>query len=195
MVERIHLVVANDDVRCAHCGRTLLTGERPAVFCAPGRDACLVCELCRPGVGRGGVVGSRMGTFGPAIGGGGSVARLVRSSREGMTEPRPISAPPVADIVIRAEEIETHGVRRLESHLRTLILRGNRVIVVELPYGDRLDASLAGMLLRVQRSLNWRNGRLMVIASDEARRTLDFMGLSESLELIDPHQPQGSRDR
>jgi hypothetical protein len=53
MVERIHLVVANDDVRCAHCGRTLLTGERPAVFCAPGRDACLVCELCRPGAGRG----------------------------------------------------------------------------------------------------------------------------------------------
>jgi anti-anti-sigma regulatory factor len=112
-----------------------------------------------------------------------------------MTEPRPISAPPAADIVIRAEEIERHGVRRLESRLRELILRGNRVIVVELPYGDGLDASLAGMLLRVQRSLNWRNGRLTVIAPDEARRTLDFMGLSESLELIDPHQPQGWRDR
>jgi hypothetical protein len=53
MVERIHLVVANDDVRCAHCGRTMLTGERPAVFCAPGREACLVCELCRLSVDRG----------------------------------------------------------------------------------------------------------------------------------------------
>jgi hypothetical protein len=53
MVERIHLVVANDDIRCGRCGRTLLTGERPTVFCAPDREACLVCELCRPGVDRG----------------------------------------------------------------------------------------------------------------------------------------------
>ena len=112
-----------------------------------------------------------------------------------MTEPRPISAPPVADVVIRAGEIEPEGARQLEGHLRELILRGNRVIVVELPYGEGFDASLAGMLLRVQRSLNWRNGRLTVIAPEEARRTLDFMGLSESLELIDPDQFQASRER
>jgi hypothetical protein len=52
MVERTHLLVAHDDVRCARCGRTLLTGERPAIFCPPGRGACLVCELCRANVSR-----------------------------------------------------------------------------------------------------------------------------------------------
>ena len=52
MVERTYLLVAHDNVRCAHCGRTLLTGERAAAFCSPGHDACLVCELCRPGVSR-----------------------------------------------------------------------------------------------------------------------------------------------
>jgi anti-anti-sigma regulatory factor len=103
-----------------------------------------------------------------------------------MTGPRPISGPPVVDVVIRAEEMESQGARRLESHLRELILRGTRVIVVELPDGGSLDASFAGVLLRVQRSLSWRNGRLTVIAPEEARRTLDFMGLAESLELLDP---------
>ena len=52
MVERTHLLVAHDDVRCARCGRTLLTGERAAVFCPPGRDACVLCELCSSGVSR-----------------------------------------------------------------------------------------------------------------------------------------------
>jgi hypothetical protein len=106
-----------------------------------------------------------------------------------MTEPRAVSAPPVADVVIRAEETEPQGMRRLESHLRELIFRGNRVIVVELPDGGRLDASVAGVLLRVQRSLSWRNGRLKVVASGEARRMLDFMGVAESFELVDPARP------
>jgi anti-anti-sigma regulatory factor len=106
-----------------------------------------------------------------------------------MIGPRPINAPPVADVVVPAEQIESHGMRRLESHLRELILRGNRVIVVELPNGGGLDASFAGVLLRVQRSLSWRNGRLRVIAPEEVRRTLDFMGLAESFELVDPHEP------
>ena len=53
MVDRTQLLVVHDDVRCTRCGRTLLTGERAAVFYASGAHACLVCELCRPGVGRG----------------------------------------------------------------------------------------------------------------------------------------------
>jgi hypothetical protein len=95
----------------------------------------------------------------------------------------------VADIVIHAEQIEPQGVRRLERHLRELILGGNRVIVVELPDGGKLDPSLAAALLRIQRSLSWRNGRLTVIAPEEARRTLDFMGLADSFELVDPERP------
>jgi hypothetical protein len=53
MVERTQLLVVHDDVCCARCGRRLLTGERAAFFCPPGREACVVCELCRPGVSRG----------------------------------------------------------------------------------------------------------------------------------------------
>jgi hypothetical protein len=54
MVERTHLLVAHDDVCCARCGRTLLTGERAAFFCASDQEAHLVCELCRPGLTRNG---------------------------------------------------------------------------------------------------------------------------------------------
>jgi hypothetical protein len=58
----------------------------------------------------------------------------------------------VPNILIRADEIDPQAVRETESRLRDLILRGNRVIVVELPDVDRLDASPAGMLLRSQRA-------------------------------------------
>jgi anti-anti-sigma regulatory factor len=102
-----------------------------------------------------------------------------------MSEPSVLGDPPVADVLIRAEEIEPQAIRQIEGRLRDLILSGIRVIVVELPDGASLDASLAGMLLRVQRSVSWRNGRLIVVAPEEARKTLDFMGLTESLELVD----------
>lgn len=111
-----------------------------------------------------------------------------------MSDPGVIGTPPVADILVRAAEIEPQAVRQIESRLRDLILRGNRVIVVELPRGGSLDASLAGVLLRVQRSLSWRNGRLIVVVPEEARRTLDFMGLTESFELVDAEQRHGTRE-
>jgi anti-anti-sigma regulatory factor len=95
----------------------------------------------------------------------------------------------VADIRIPANEIDPQVVRQIEGRLRDLILRGNRVIEVELEDIGSLNPSLVAMLLRVQRRLTWRNGRLLVVASEETRRTLDRMGLAESLEVVDPrHQ-------
>ena len=35
-----------DDVQCEVCGRTILKGERPETFLAPGGARRLVCELC-----------------------------------------------------------------------------------------------------------------------------------------------------
>ena len=52
MVERTHLLVAHEDVRCALCDRTLLTGERAAFFTAPAQGTRLICELCAPRVRR-----------------------------------------------------------------------------------------------------------------------------------------------
>jgi len=48
MVECTHLLVAHEDVPCAFCGRTLLTGERATFYLPPGEEKCLVCELCIP---------------------------------------------------------------------------------------------------------------------------------------------------
>lgn len=105
-----------------------------------------------------------------------------------MSDPGPIGDPQVAEVLIGAEEIEPHTVRQIESPLRDLILQGNRVIVIELPDASQLDASLAGMLLRVQRSISWRHGQLIVVAPEAVRRMLDFMGLTESFELVDTYR-------
>lgn len=91
----------------------------------------------------------------------------------------------MADIRIPANEIDPQVVRQIEGRLRDLILRGSRVIEVELQDIGSLNPSLVAMLLRVQRRLTWRNGRLLVVASEETRRTLDRMGLAESLEVVD----------
>jgi hypothetical protein len=93
-----------------------------------------------------------------------------------------------AHILIHADQIEPQAVREIETRVRELILRGHRVIVVELPDWGGLDASVAGMLLRAQRSVSWRNGRLIVVAPEQARRTLDFMGLTDAFELIGTHR-------
>jgi hypothetical protein len=91
----------------------------------------------------------------------------------------------MADLRIPANDIDPQVVRQIEGRLRDLVLDGNRVIEVELVGVGGLHPSLAAMLLRVQRSLSWRNGRLIVVASEETRATLDRMGLAESFELLD----------
>ena len=44
MVKELRTV--QDDVQCEVCGRTILKGERPETFLAPGGARHLVCELC-----------------------------------------------------------------------------------------------------------------------------------------------------
>src|SRR5918996_1661698 len=46
MVKELRTV--QDDVQCEICGRTILKGERPETFLAPGGTRRLVCELCWP---------------------------------------------------------------------------------------------------------------------------------------------------
>jgi hypothetical protein len=46
MVKELRTV--QDDVQCEVCGRTILKGERPETFLAPGGTRRLVCELCWP---------------------------------------------------------------------------------------------------------------------------------------------------
>jgi hypothetical protein len=96
-----------------------------------------------------------------------------------------VTASSVADMRIPANGIDPQVVRQIEGRLRDLVLGGNRVIEVELIGIGGLHPSLAAMLLRVQRSLSWRNGRLIVVASEDTRATLERMGLSESFELVD----------
>jgi elongation factor G len=42
------LKTVQDDLACAICGRTILKGERPETYLAPGGARQLVCELCMP---------------------------------------------------------------------------------------------------------------------------------------------------
>ena len=44
MVKELRTV--QDDVQCEVCGRTILKGERPETYLAPGGTRRLVCELC-----------------------------------------------------------------------------------------------------------------------------------------------------
>jgi hypothetical protein len=44
MVKELRTV--QDDVQCEVCGRTILKGERPETYLAPGGSRRLVCELC-----------------------------------------------------------------------------------------------------------------------------------------------------
>jgi hypothetical protein len=94
------------------------------------------------------------------------------------------SWPPTPDAVIDVREVGSSTARELERKLRDLILRGSSVVVVELPDDADLAAPLAGALLRAQRSLSWRNGRLVVVAPASVRDELAFMGLGEALDLI-----------
>jgi anti-anti-sigma regulatory factor len=80
------------------------------------------------------------------------------------------------------------GARELERRLRDVVLGGKRTIIVELSRVDDLSSSLVGVLIRTQRSLNWRNGRLLIACESEDIRH-QLADLNDLFEFVD-ERPQ-----
>ena len=82
--------------------------------------------------------------------------------------------------------IDVDVARELERRVRDLAMSGKRTIVVDLTALDELSPSLLGALIRAQRSLSWRNGRMpLVCDSSHVRRRLTFVGLPHLFDLVD----------
>jgi anti-anti-sigma factor len=79
-------------------------------------------------------------------------------------------------------EIET--ARELEQRLRDVVLGGKSTVIVDLSGVAELGSSLVGVLIRTQRSLNWRNGRLL-IACESAAIQHQLADLSDIFEFVD----------
>jgi anti-anti-sigma regulatory factor len=74
--------------------------------------------------------------------------------------------------------------RELERRLRDVVLGGKRTVIVELSKIDELGSSLVGVLVRIQRSLNWRNGRLLIACESETIRH-QLADLNDLFEFVD----------
>jgi len=73
--------------------------------------------------------------------------------------------------------VEVDSARQLEQRLRDVVLGGKRTVVVDLTELTELTSSLVGALIRTQRSLDWRGGRLLVGCESAAiRRQLADLG-------------------
>jgi anti-anti-sigma factor len=85
--------------------------------------------------------------------------------------------------------IDIDDARELEHRLRDVVLGGKRTIIVELSKVDDLGSSLVGVLIRIQRSLNWRNGRLLIACESQAIRH-QLADLNDLFEFVDerPHR-------
>ena len=66
---------------------------------------------------------------------------------------------------------------------------GKRTVIVELSKIDELGSSLVGVLVRIQRSLNWRNGRLLIACESPTIRH-QLADLNDLFEFVDerPHR-------
>jgi anti-anti-sigma regulatory factor len=84
--------------------------------------------------------------------------------------------------------VDLEDARELERRLRDVVLSGKRTVIVELSRVDDLSSSLVGALIRTQRSLNWRNGRLL-IACESATIRHQLADLNDLFEFVD-ERPQ-----
>jgi anti-anti-sigma regulatory factor len=84
--------------------------------------------------------------------------------------------------------VDIDDARELEHRLRDVVLGGKRTVIVELSRVDDLSSSLVGVLIRTQRSLNWRNGRLLIACESEAIRH-QLADLNDLFEFVD-ERPQ-----
>jgi anti-anti-sigma factor len=85
--------------------------------------------------------------------------------------------------------VEVDTARELEQRLRDVVLSGKRTVIVDLSHLEELGSSLVGVLIRTQRSLNWRNGRLLIACESAAIRD-QLADLSDIFEFVDtrPHR-------
>jgi anti-anti-sigma factor len=91
------------------------------------------------------------------------------------------------DATIRGT-LDVDDARELERRLRDVVLGGKRTVIVELSSVDELSSSLVGVLIRTQRSINWRNGRLLIACESAAIRH-QLADLNELFEFVD-ERPQ-----
>ena len=80
--------------------------------------------------------------------------------------------------------VELDTARELERRLRDVVLGGKRTVTVNLSEVEELSSSLIGALIRSQRSLNWRNGRLLIACESAAIRA-QLADLSDIFEFVD----------
>jgi anti-anti-sigma regulatory factor len=66
--------------------------------------------------------------------------------------------------------VEIDTARELEKRLRDVVLDGKSTVIVDLSDVAELGSGLIGALIRTQRSLNWRNGRLLIACESRAIR-------------------------
>ena len=80
--------------------------------------------------------------------------------------------------------VEVDTARELEQRLRDVVLSGKSTVIVDLSHLEELGSSLVGVLIRTQRSLNWRNGRLLIACESAAIRD-QLADLSDIFEFVD----------
>jgi anti-anti-sigma factor len=80
--------------------------------------------------------------------------------------------------------VELDSARELEQRLRDVVLGGTTTVIVDLSGVEKLDSSLIGVLIRTQRSLDWRNGRLLIACESAAIRH-QLADLNDIFELVD----------
>ena len=80
--------------------------------------------------------------------------------------------------------IDIDNARELEQRLRDVVLSGKSTVIVDLSDVAEAGSSLIGVLIRTQRSLNWRNGRLLIACESAAIRD-QLADLSDIFEFVD----------
>ena len=80
--------------------------------------------------------------------------------------------------------VDIDTARELEQRLRDVVLSGKSRVIVDLSDVSELSSSLIGVLIRTQRSLEWRNGRLL-IACESAPIRDQLADLNDIFEFVD----------
>jgi anti-anti-sigma factor len=80
--------------------------------------------------------------------------------------------------------VDIDTARELEQRLRDVVLGGKSTVIVDVSDVPDLGSSLVGVLIRTQRSLNWRNGRLLIACESAAIRD-QLADLSDIFEFVD----------